>query len=224
MISRSRWRRSWGLRYHADRDRPTAAQARRIDKRCLSTRYPTASLRSGGLLNYSELARDTGISVDTARRYLEYLRISYQNILLPPYHANLTSTVVKSPKIYWLDIGLMRQLSGIHTTVTGEIYETLVVGEMLKWVKTTGKDAELYFYRTRSGREVDLLLETASGIIGIEIKSRKTIVPKDTTALKEIASALGSRWRGGMVVYPGDVLQQIADPQIWSVPSRRLFT
>jgi len=182
-----------------------------------------AALRSGGLLNYSALARDTGISVDTARRYLEYLRISYQNIRLPPYPVNLTSTVVKSPKLYWLDIGLLRQLSGIHETVTGKIYETMVVGETIKWMKTAGKEAELYFYRTRSGREVDLLLETPSGIVGIEIKSHKVVAPKDTTALKEIASALGSRWRGGLIVYPGDTLRQIAGPSIWAVPSRRLF-
>jgi len=217
---RGKWLRDYGYTY-LERD---VADLARIDDLMPFRKFQRlAALRSGRLLNYSELARDTGISVDTARRYLEYLRISYQNILLPPYHANLTSSVVKSPKIYWLDIGLMRQLSGMHETVTGEIYETMVVGEMIKWMKTTGKDAELYFYRTRSGREVDLLLETAAGIIGIEIKSRKAVVPKDTTALRQIAAALGPRWRGGLVVYAGDVLERIADPGIWSVPGRRLF-
>jgi len=218
--ARNKWLKDYGYTY-LERD---VADLARIDDLMPFRKFQRlAALRSGGLLNYAELARDTGISVDTARRYLEYLRISYQNILLPPYHVNLTSSVVKSPKIYWLDIGLMRQLSGIHETVTGEIYETMVVGEMIKWMKTTGKDAELYFYRTRSGREVDLLLETPAGIVGIEIKSRATVVPRDTTALKEIAAALGSRWRGGLVVYSGDILERIADPAIWSVPSRRLF-
>lgn len=217
---RRKWLKDYGYTY-LERD---VADLARIDDLMPFRKFQRlAALRSGGLLNYSELARDTGISADTAKRYLEYLRISYQNILLPPYHANLTSSMVKSPKIYWLDIGLMRQLSGIHETVTGEIYETMVVGEMIKWMKTAGKDAELYFYRTRSGREVDLLLETAAGIVGIEIKSRKAVVLKDTTALRQIAAALGPRWRGGLVVYAGDVLERIEDPGIWSVPGRRLF-
>ena len=217
---RRKWLKDYGYTYL---ERDVADLARLDDLMPFRKFQRLAALRSGGLLNYSELARDTGISVDTARRYLEYLRISYQNLLLPPYSVNLTSTVIKSPKMYWLDIGLLRQLSGLHGTVTGEIYETMVVGEMIKWMKTTGCDGELYFYRTRSGREVDLLLETPSGIIGIEIKSRKVLVPKDTTALKEIASALGSRWRGGLVIYPGDTLEPIANPSIWALPSRRLF-
>ncbi len=67
-----------------------------------------AALRSGKLLNYSELARDTGISVDTARRYLEYLKISYQSMTLQPFYRNLTSRVIKSPKLYWTDMGILR--------------------------------------------------------------------------------------------------------------------
>ena len=183
-----------------------------------------AALRSGRLLNYSELARDTGVSVDTARRYLEYLKISYQTFLLPPYHVNLTSTAIKTPKVYWLDIGLLRQLTGIPTAVTGEIYETMVVGELVKWIKTTAVEGELYFYRTRSGLEVDIIFESAGGLVAMEVKSRQVIVNKDVAGLREIASVLGDRWRGGLVVYTGNELKQIASPQIWAVPSHRLFT
>jgi predicted AAA+ superfamily ATPase len=86
-----------------------------------------SALRSGRLLNYSELARDASISVDTARRYLEYLKLSYQVILIQPYYKNLTSSAVKTPKLYWLDIGILRQLSGYRGEVPGEMYETMVV-------------------------------------------------------------------------------------------------
>ncbi len=183
-----------------------------------------SALRSGRLLNYTELARDAAVSVDTARRYFEYLRLSYQTFILPPYHVNLTSTVIKSPKIYWLDVGLIRCLTGMRELATGEIYESMVVAEIVKWMKTMGCEGDLYFYRTRSGMEVDILFESAAGIVGMEIKSRPTVASKDTTGLKEIAAALRNRWRGGIVIYSGNELKRIAEPDIWAVPAHRLFT
>jgi len=217
---RRKWLKDYGYTYL---ERDLTDLARLDDLMPFWTFQRLAALRSGCLLNYSELARDAAVSVDTTRRYLEYLRLSYQNFLLPPYYLNLTSTVIKTPKVYWLDVGLLRQLTGIQNTVTGEIYETMVVGELIKWMKTMGKDDRVYFYRTRSGLEVDLLLETQYGIIGMEIKSRRSLAEKDTTGLKQIAAAIGERWRGGLVIYPGDALKRLADPQIWAVPSRRLF-
>lgn len=182
-----------------------------------------SSLRSAKLLNYSELARDAAVSVDTARRYLEYLRLSYQVILLQPYYKNITSSVVKTPKLYWLDVGLLRQLSGYRGEFSGEIYETMVVAELYKWMKTTQQNAELYFYRTRSGLEMDALLQTEYGFIGIEIKSRASISSKDLRPLKEIAAGLGKKWRGGLIIYKGNEIKKVAEPDIWAVPSRRLF-
>jgi len=182
-----------------------------------------SALRSGGLLNYSELARDASIGTDTARRYLEYLRLSYQVALIQPYYKNVTSSAVKTPKLYWLDIGLLRELSGYKGELSGQIYETMVVGELMKWIKTSQDNSEIYFYRTRSGMEVDVILQTENGIIGIEIKSRKMIANIDYSPLKEIALKLGDAWRGGLVVYQGDEIKKIAEPSIWAVPSRRLF-
>ena len=175
-------------------------------------------------MSYSEIARDASVSVDTARRYLEYLKLSYQVILLQPYYKNITSSVVKTPKLYWLDIGLLRQLAGYRGDITGEIYETMVVGELVKWMKTVEKKADIYFYRTRSGLELDILLETEDGMIGMEIKSRSNISPKDLRSMKEVANGLKKEWRGGIVVYRGNEIKKIAEPDIWAVPSRRLFT
>jgi predicted AAA+ superfamily ATPase len=182
-----------------------------------------SALRSGKLLQYSELARDADISVDTARRYLEYLRISYQSILLQPYHRNITSSVIKTPKLYWVDMGILRQLTGYRGEPTGDLFETFVVGELFKWMKTVQRADSLYFYRTRSGLEVDLLLETNMGIIGMEIKSRETVTRSDTRPLRDVAAGLGSEWRGGIVIYRGNEIRKIAEPSIWAVPSRRLF-
>jgi predicted AAA+ superfamily ATPase len=183
-----------------------------------------SALRSGQLLNYSEIARDAGVSTDTARRYLEYLRLSYQTILVQPYYKNITSTLVKTPKIYWLDVGLLRHLTGIHGETPGSVYETMVVGEIIKWIKTMRRNVEVYFYRTRSGLEVDLLLVTQNGIIGVEVKGRNSVVATDWRALREIAERLGGDWMGGLVVYRGRQIKKIGEPSIWAVPSRRLFT
>lgn len=217
---RRQWLKDYGFTYL---ERDLGDLARLDDLSPFRKFQQLTALRSGCLLNYSELARDAAVSVDTARRYLEYLRLSYQTLLLPPYRVNLTSAVIKTPKVYWLDVGLLRSLSGMRGSVTGEIYETMVVGELMKWMKTAGRDGELTFYRTRSGLEVDILLETAAGVVGMEIKNRRVIAPKDVTALREVARGLGDRWRGGLVIYAGDTIMPLADPEIWAVPSRRLF-
>jgi predicted AAA+ superfamily ATPase len=182
-----------------------------------------SALRSGRLLNYSELARDAAVSVDTARRYMEYLKLSYQVMLLQPYYKNIISSVIKSPKLYWIDIGLLRRLSGQREEPSGEIYETMVVNEIFKWTKTAERNAEIFFYRTRSGMELDLLLNTENGFIGVEIKGRKMIARSDFRPMKEIAAALKKKWIGGLVIYRGDEIRKLSEPEIWAVPSRRLF-
>jgi predicted AAA+ superfamily ATPase len=182
-----------------------------------------SALRSGRLLNYSELARDAAVSVDTARRYMEYLKLSYQVMLLQPYYKNIVSSVIKTPKLYWIDIGLLRRLSGQREEHSGEIYETMVVNEIFKWIKTAERNVEIFFYRTRSGMELDLLLNTENGFIGVEIKGRKIIVQSDFRPMKEIAAALKKKWLGGLIIYQGDEIRKLSEPEIWAVPSRRLF-
>jgi hypothetical protein len=182
-----------------------------------------SALRSAQLLNYSELSRDTGLSVDTARRYLQYLSLSYQTVLLQPYYRNITSSVIKTPKLYWVDVGLLRQLGGFQSEHFGQVYETMVVGELIKWIRSAHQHAEIYFYRSRSGMELDMLAETEAGLIGIEIKSRKTYAQSDLRAMKEISQRLGKDWRGGLLVNQGNILRKIAEPDIWVIPSRRLF-
>jgi len=146
-------------------------------------------------------------------------------ILLQPYYRNLTSSVIKTPKLYWLDLGILRRLSGRREESGGEVYETLVVSEIYKWIRTAQRNVEVYFYRTRTGLELDLLIGLEGGrYLGLEVKGRRTIVPKDIKAMKAVAESLGRAWAGGVVVYRGDEIKRIAEPSIWAVPSRRLFT
>jgi len=180
------------------------------------------ALRSGHLLSFSELARDAGLSVATSRRYIEYLGLSYQAFLLPPYAVNLTSSVIKTPKVYWLDLGIWRHLTRYQGGTTGQMFETLVVTEVWKWVKTAERAVDLAFYRTRSGLEIDLLLTTPSGVIGIEAKSGERLGAADYRALREVGRSLGSAWRGGLVVRGGARIEKL-EANIWAVPVDRLL-
>jgi hypothetical protein len=126
---RTKWLRDYEYTY-LERDLTDLA---RLDDLMPFRKFQKLSaLRSGQLLNYSEIARDATLSVDTAKRYLEYLRISYQVILLQPFFRNVTSTVIKTPKLYWLDIGLLRTLTGFWGEISGSVYETMIVSEIMK--------------------------------------------------------------------------------------------
>jgi hypothetical protein len=114
-------------------------------------------------------------------------------------------------------------MTGFRGDASGQIYETMVVAELYKWVKTAQKNVDIYFYRTRSGLELDIILQGKSGIIGMELKARTSVAPTDFRAMKEIARRLGPEWLGGIIAYQGDAIKRIAEPNIWAVPSRRLF-
>ena len=218
-------RKQWLTSYRATfLERDLADLVRLTDLEPFCTLQKLCMLRTGCLLTLSKLARDAHISPATTRRYLEYLRVSFQVILLPPYAKNLTSRVVKSPKVYWIDLGLLRSGTRRWGEVDGALFETFVVGEVWKWVATMGREVDLFFYRTHSGFEVDLLLETTSGVIGAEIKHRDRPAPSDLRGLRKLAEALGTRWRGGLLVHRGDALRCLdAEYRIWGVPAHRLF-
>lgn len=184
-----------------------------------------AMLRSGQLVQYASLGRDAGLSAATTRRYLEYLRLTYQAILLPPYHANLTSRAIKTPKLYWTDLGLLRDVTRQWGPAEGALFETLVVAEIVKAVSTLSLPADVFFYRTRSGLEVDLILEGPDGrVIGAEIKGRPTASRRDLGPLRRVATALGDRWAGGWVITTGDRVERLDDEhEIWAIPVHRLL-
>jgi Predicted ATPase (AAA+ superfamily) len=217
-------RRDWLYSYNLSYLERDLADLSRLDDLDPFRKFHTlTALRSANLLSYSSLAKDAGISVPTARKYLEYLRISYQAFLLPPYSRNITSTAVKTPKVYWSDIGLMRQLTGFTNQTTGQIYENYVVSEVFKYIRTMNNTAEIFFYRTRSGLEVDCLLKTPKGVVGLEIKSSEQVTSKDTSPLRSLGAALGKEWLGGIVAYRGSKLSDLGD-KIWAVPSWRLLS
>ncbi len=215
------WLRSYTQTYL---ERDLADLARLSDLNPFYAFQRLCALRAGNLLAYSDLARDAKISPNTAQKYMEYLRISYQAFLLKPYFENLTSTVIKAPKVYWSDMGILRQLLHHEAPLTGPLFENLVIAETMKLLHTLGLSTEPYYYRTRSGLEVDLLLVRHDRFLGIEIKNRDVAHRKDAQPLKRLARALDRRWRGGLIVYRGKEIRCIdRSNQIWAVPLHRLL-
>ncbi len=154
--------------------------------------------RSGQLLNLTALGADCGISAVTARHWLTVLETSYLVKLVQPYHANFGKRLVKTPKLYFLDVGLMAWLLGIRDTTTlglhasrGALFETWVVSELLKWQLNAGQPAQLYFWRDNVGQEMDVVLETPRGLQAIEIKSGATFASDWAAPVRKWAALAG---------------------------------
>jgi predicted AAA+ superfamily ATPase len=134
--------------------------------------------RIGQLLDYTSLANDTGVSPGTARGWLSILEASYLVKILRPLHNNFGKRYIKSPKVYFLDTGLVCRLLGIRHVgeieghyLKGNLFENYVVAEIHKQISSLKLDVEMYFYRDAKKNEVDLILKSSSGQSAVEIKS-----------------------------------------------------
>lgn len=140
--------------------------------------------RTGQLINLSALASDCGISHTTARNWLTVLEASYLVYLLPPHHRNFGKRLVKMPKLYFVDTGLLCHLLRIDSALTlathamrGAVFEAWVVAQTLMHRWNRGLPADVYFWRDNHGAEIDLLFEHAGVLHGVEIKSGATFSP-----------------------------------------------
>jgi predicted AAA+ superfamily ATPase len=166
--------------------------------------------RSAGLLNLSDLARDIGVAVNTVRDWLAVLEASFQVFLLRPYYVNLGKRLVKAPKIYFTDTGLLCYLVGLRDAehaaagpMGGALLENLVVAELFKTGLHRGEELALYFWRTAAGAEVDLIVETQSGLIPIEIKAAATARPEMAREIATFRRDFADRATNGYVIHPG---------------------
>jgi len=137
----------------------------------------SAAARTAQLLNLADMARDVGVAPNTARHWLSVLQASGLVWLLEPYHTNLAKRLVKTPKLYFLDTGLAAYLTEWSSPATleagalsGPIFETWVIGEMLKSWWHNGKPAPFYYYRDKDQKEIDLLIVRDGRIFPVEIK------------------------------------------------------
>jgi len=167
--------------------------------------------RTGQLLNATALAGEAGVSHSTARAWLSVLEASDLVHLLPPYHRNFGKRLVKSPKLYFVDVGLACWLLGVRSTevlalhpLRGALFETLVVGEFLKARHNRGLAPELYFWRDNNGLEADLLFERDGRLQPVEIKSGRTVTADYLRAAHKAARIAGEDADAPWLVYGGN--------------------
>lgn len=165
--------------------------------------------RTGRILNLSNLAIEVGVTHKTIKEWLSILEAGFIIDQLPSYHKNFSKRIIKSPKLYFTDTGLVCYLLGIKTPeqlsshpLRGEIFETYIYSELLKSLYNRGMRSNLYFYRNTNGREVDFVLETGSGLVAVEVKLNSTPRQKMFSNLdyfKEIADF----YKKGYLIYTG---------------------
>jgi predicted AAA+ superfamily ATPase len=167
--------------------------------------------RTGQLLNLTALASEAGISQVTARSWLSVLEASDLVFRLPPYHKNYGKRLVKTPKLYFVDVGLACWLLGIQDDTTlsvhplrGALFETLIISECLKFRFNQGLPADIYFWRDNNGLEADLVFERQTRLQSVEIKSGKTITSDYVRAGQRSVSFAGQDGLEPWVVYGGD--------------------
>ncbi|OGS98803.1 MAG: AAA family ATPase [Gallionellales bacterium RBG_16_56_9] len=167
--------------------------------------------RSGQLLNFSALAGEAGVSQGTARAWLSVLESSYLIHLLPPYHRNFGKRLVKTPKLYFLDVGLACWLMGIRSAdmlalhpLRGALFETWVVGEFIKARFNAGQPVDLFFWRDNNRLECDLLFESEAGLQPIEIKSGRTVTGDYIRAGQRAARFASEKTRMPWLIHGGE--------------------
>ena len=177
--------------------------------------------RIGQILNVSSLANDCNISVPTANAWLSILQASYVIYLLQPHSQNFSKRLIKSPKLYFYDMGLACWLLRIESIeqlsdhyLRGGLFESLIISEFYKAFYNNGKEPSIYFWRDSHGREVDCLLDYGTRLIPVEIKSGKTINQRFFDGLEYWCNLAQVDPKNGCVVYGGTEKQTRASGSV----------
>ena len=136
------------------------------------------------------MAKETGVSVPTVQRYVRYMEISYQSVILPAWFSNPVKKLVKAPKIHFLDNGVLRAVLQKKGAITGNEFESAIIAEIYKQTKTNRLPLVCHHLRTQDGREIDLLLEAEDYFIAIEIKTTENVNRIDARHLFDLQSFL----------------------------------
>jgi predicted AAA+ superfamily ATPase len=167
--------------------------------------------RNGQLLNLTDVARDLGVAVNTVKSWISVLEATFQILVLRPYFGNIGKRLVKSPKIYFTDIGTLCYLAGLkdpdHAAkgpMGGAIFETAVIMEIVKTTMNRGEDPHIYFWRTATGIEVDIIVEAEGQLVPLEVKLSATPRPVMADGIKVFQKDFKSKVSSGFVVTPGN--------------------
>jgi predicted AAA+ superfamily ATPase len=179
-----------------------------------------ACLRLGQLLNQTELGRDVALPQPTVHRWLNLLETSYLLVRLPAYAVNRTKRLIKAPKLYWADTGIALHLSG--TEPQGCHLENLVLQDLLAWRDARVQRAELGYWRTTLGEEVDVVIETGGKLLPIEIKATASPRLADCAHLRSFRAEYGSQARAGLLLHTGIRVEWLT-PDVLAVPWWRVL-
>jgi len=175
-----------------------------------------AALRVGNLMNQADLARDVGLPPTTVQRYLHLLETSYQLLPLEPYTVNRTKRLVKSPKLYWNDTGMALHLSAEHEP-RGAHLENLIVNDLFTWRETRVHRPNILFWRTSKGAEVDLVIETPTKVVPIEVKSATSVRTRDSRHLDAFLAEYPDQASAGVLIYTGSTTYWLTE-RVLAVP------
>ena len=187
------------------------------------------AVRTGQLLNMSELGRDVGVSPTTAREWISVLHTSGQIVLLEPYHRSLGKRLVKSPKLYFADTGLAAYLAGFQSVealrdspMIGAFWENHVIAQWVRYCDWRAPALQLWFWQDRNGREVDLLLETDQRLVPVECKWTERPGPGDTAGIRRLRALYGAAVTDGYVASTTSEAFEVASG-VTAVPGWRLW-
>ena len=177
------------------------------------------ALRTSQILNYSDLARDTGIAPNTARKWLSLLQTSAVVILIEPYFGNRTKRLIKSPKLIFLDTGLAAFLAGFRneqdlfgSSLSGAFWESHVFGQVIRHASFSGSAENICYWRTANGKEVDMVIERAGGmILAVECKYKEHPDISDSAGLRALADAEKGRVKERYIVCRTEVSYKLSD-------------
>jgi len=172
--------------------------------------------RVGQILNQVEVGRDVALSQATAHRYLNLLETSYLLVRLPAFAVNRTKRLVKSPKLYWGDTGLALHLAQTSEP-EGAHLENLVRCDVLAWRDARINQADVFYWRTRTGEEVDLVIEAADNLIPIEIKATERPRLGDAAHLRAFRTEYGDRSGPGLLLHTGSTMEWLT-PNVLAAP------
>lgn len=166
-----------------------------------------AASRTGQILNKTDIAAPLGVSVPTVSQWLNILEITSQILLVQPFFENFGKRLIKSPKLYFLDSGLVCHLLGIESVPSlarspfaGAVFEGFVASEIIKAQLNRGKRSELYYFRDEQGLEVDFVVPAGPAkLLLLEAKATRTLRPEMAIPMERLTRAI-KRYRTDRVV------------------------
>lgn len=181
------WLRNY-VKTYLERDVRDLANFRELDPFVKIQQY--IGLNTGNIVNFTSISKHIGISSKTAQKYIQYLEISYQAFLLSAWSGNDQKKLIKSPKIHFLDQGVLQAVLMKRGGMTGNEYESAIISEIYKQTKNSGIDVRFYYLRTTDGREIDLLIEFPEYFYAIEIKMTEHVNKSDAKNFRNLEDIL----------------------------------